>query len=167
VTEGPKERFLKHVAKTADENACWLWTGFIEKTGSAAGYGKFQMSTRRCLGAHRAAHLLFKGPIPSGHVIDHLCRNPACVNPKHLEAVTPRVNTLRGIGTSAINSQKTHCPKGHPYDQANTYLQRSKYGRQCRICQNEQSKLRNRRYRAAAKARGEILPTDKKKRRPS
>ncbi len=149
VTEGQKKRFFSHVEKPADENVCWLWTGFIEKTGSAAGYGKFQMSTGYCEWAHRAAHLLFKGPIPNGHVIDHLCRNPRCVNPKHLEAVTQRENTRRGTGTSAINAKKTHFPAGHPYDQANTYLQRSKYGRQCRICQNEKSKLRIRRYRAA------------------
>jgi hypothetical protein len=161
-----QRRFLRHVAPPTNKYACWRWTGFIEKTGSGAGYGKFQWSTGDCRWAHRAAYQLFKeDPIPPGHVIDHLCRNLACVNPNHLDAVPRRINTLRGIGPSAINARRTHCPKGHPYDQANTYLQRSKYGRQCKICQNEQSKLRNRRYRAAAKARGEILPTDDKKRR--
>jgi hypothetical protein len=155
------ERFLKDVAKTDDENACWLWTGRIEKTGRAPGYGRFLVRHRskwRNEWAHRVSYSLFNGPIPSRHVIDHLCRNPRCVNPKHLDAVTQRENALRGLGNSAINAKKTHCPKGHPYDRV------SKDGsRRCKICEREQCRDRKRKERAAAKAKGVILPTDIKK----
>jgi hypothetical protein len=164
------ERFLKHVKKNG-ENGCWLWTGFLERGGSGAGYGKFQMGTKQCMWAHRAAYILFIGPIPPGCVVDHVrnreCHNRACVNPKHLEAVTQRENTLRGLGNSAVNAKKTRCPKGHPYDATNTYFGKSKNDRRCRICQNEQSKIRNRRYRAVARERGEILPTDRKRSKKS
>jgi hypothetical protein len=80
------------------------------------------------------------GPIPRGLVIDHLCRNTICVNPDHMQVVTVRENTLRGNTFQARNLRKTHCPQGHPYDQANTYLHRGK--RHCRICQRDA----NRRY---------------------
>ncbi len=154
-----KNRFRKYIK--VDEKGCWLWTGFIEKRGSAAGYGRFQVKTGKCEWAHRVAYVLFKGAIPTGRVIDHLCRTRACVNPAHLEAVTRRQNTLRGVGTSAVNARKTHCPAGHPYDETNTARGRTKGDRRCRICQNEQSKLRNRRYRAAA--RGGRNPPDRQK----
>jgi hypothetical protein len=145
------DRFLKHVKKNGD-NGCWLWTGFLERTGSGAGYGKFQMSTKRSMWAHRAAYMLFVGQIPPGFVVDHVrdreCHNRACVNPRHLEAVTQQVNTLRGLGNSAINARKTHCPAGHPYDEANTYVGKSKRDRKCKICQIEKAKERYRRNKA-------------------
>jgi hypothetical protein len=78
------------------------------------------------------------GPIPPNRQLDHLCRNPQCVNPKHLDLVSHRENVLRGIGFYAINARKTHCPQGHPYTPENTivelYPSSPKSGRRCLIC---------------------------------
>lgn len=74
------------------------------------------------------------GPIADGMTLDHLCRNPACVNPAHLEPVSQRENNLRApTSVTSINSAKTHCKHGHPYDAANTYHMPGG-GRDCRKC---------------------------------
>jgi len=85
------------------------------------------------------------GPIPAGFHIDHLCRNRACANPAHLEAVPPRVNILRGVGMSAIHARQTECVNGHPFDISNTlFLPDGE--RCCRACNRErQRQLRRRR----------------------
>lgn len=83
------------------------------------------------------------GPIGAGMVIDHLCRNRACVNPGHLEVVTVRVNTLRGHTIQATNANKTHCKRGHPFDEANTrWIKHTRKSgvfleRRCRTCARE------------------------------
>lgn len=84
---------------------------------------------------HRFAYKLLVGAIPSDRVLDHLCRNPACVNPDHLESVTVRENTIRGIGPSALNAKKNECHRGHTFDVANTYIYRGR--RHCKECQRE------------------------------
>lgn len=72
------------------ETGCWIWRAGM----GAAGYG---MNNSRA--AHRVMYERHKGPIPDGLVLDHLCRNPPCVNPDHLEPVTPGENTRRGNST--------------------------------------------------------------------
>ncbi len=97
---------------------CWEWTGNL----SPRGYGRLTITLR----AHRVAYILAVGPIPRGLTIDHLCFNPSCVNPSHLEAVTDAVNNSR---------KRTHtvCRNGHLRTAANTRL--TKRGtRQCRAC---------------------------------
>jgi hypothetical protein len=91
--------------------------------------------------AHRVAYERAHGLLPKGLVIDHLCRNKACVNVEHLEAVTQRENQLRGVNTFAvINSQKTHCVHGHPFSGKNLRVARQRKKtywqtvRQCRAC---------------------------------
>jgi hypothetical protein len=63
--------------------------------------------------AHRISYTYYKGPIPDGLTIDHLCSNPACIRPSHLEAVTHRVNVLRGRCPAAVNAAKELCELGH------------------------------------------------------
>ena len=115
-------------------SGCWIWTGQIMWSG----YPLIKNENRRTTRAHRVAHELFKGPIPKGLTIDHLCRNRACVNPNHLEAVSIHANTMRSqISLSTINAKKTHCVHGHLLDKVNK--QGSRIHRSCRICNNARS----------------------------
>jgi hypothetical protein len=83
---------LRLVAQSGD---CWIWQGRI----TDCGYGQMSMPGRRKVYAHRASVIAFVGPIPDGAVIDHTCRNKACVNPAHLEVTTHSENTRRWWAT--------------------------------------------------------------------
>jgi HNH endonuclease len=123
-----ERRLLRHL-RPADD-------GCIEFTGKRQqdGYGQITVNGRSIV-AHRVAYEFYVGPIPDGLVLDHLCRNPGCVNPAHLEPVTQRVNLLRGIGVNAINAAKTHCIHGHEFTPENTYAAPSRpQRRDCRVC---------------------------------
>lgn len=113
---------------------CWTWAGGRTK----AGYGVVRLGPK-CELVHRVAYQWAFGPIPEGKVLDHLCRNRACVNPEHLEPVESGENTRRGVGPAASNAAKTHCPQGHEYTPENTYVARhsdgSFAGRKCRTCE--------------------------------
>jgi hypothetical protein len=133
------ERFWRHVVKT---DTCWLWTGSADRHG----YGRFTLNDHRNIKqrtklAHRYAYEELIGPIPEGLVLDHVkargCANPSCVNPAHLEPVTQRENTLRGKAAT-----KTHCKRGHLYDEANTGFTTQGH-RRCRTCaRDKQRRLR-------------------------
>ena len=108
-------------------STCWFW---LASTKAQSRYGQFHFRGRgEC--AHRVAYWHWRGDIPSGLVIDHLCRQPLCVNPKHLEVVTHRENCLRG-DAGLRNLRKTECPSGHAYDDENTVRDGRK--RRCRKC---------------------------------
>lgn len=77
-------------------NGCWLWTGATQGRSGHFNYGQVTVDNKRRL-AHRVAHELWVGPIPDGYEVDHLCRTPLCINPDHLEAVTPEENMRRAM----------------------------------------------------------------------
>lgn len=102
-------------------SSCWVWQGKLNNRGYPMISNKY---------AHRIGYELLVGSIPLGHEVDHLCFNPKCVNPQHLEAVTPLVNMRRAF------ARITHCPKGHEYTDANVFWKKTgKYlARNCREC---------------------------------
>jgi hypothetical protein len=133
-----KER-IDHFSCPEPNSGCWLWLGQVDRHG----YGCISFRDKPSL-AHRVSYEAYRGPIPAGLTLDHLCRVRCCVNPCHLEPVTPAVNTLRGNTIPARNKQKTHCIKGHPFNEKNTRVD-SRGRRCCRACQviaTRQYKLR-------------------------
>lgn len=137
-------RFWMRVDKTTSPDGCWLWTGSLTEKG----YGNVKLN-KRLVGVHRLAYQWAKGPIPEGLQIDHLCRVRHCVNPDHLEAVTLKVNVLRGVGITAMQARQTHCVQGHPFDGPNTaYTPRG--SRVCRACKRDVQRRQVAKKKAAA-----------------
>lgn len=115
-------------------SGCHRWRGTAMKTG----YGVFQGAV-----AHRVAYMTWKGPIPEGRQLDHLCRNPWCVNPEHLEPVFPLENVHRSVAARA----RPECKRGHSW--AVHGVTNSQGVRVCRRCRAESS----RKYDAKRSAR--------------
>lgn len=129
------DRFWPKVKKTKN---CWIWTG----TKNARGYGVIWTGGRMAL-AHRVIHDLLKIEINNGLEFDHLCRNPSCVNPAHLEAVTHQENMRRG---HFFNSTKSLCPHGHPYS-GNNLVINSNGSRECLVCKRARARAYAKRQR--------------------
>ncbi len=120
-----------------DEDGCWLWQRYVDRQG----YGMTSSRTHRY--AHRMVYAQMVGPIPEGRHLDHLChtmdagceggvscKHRRCVNPAHLEPVTPKENTRRSHSFIADRAAQTHCIHGHEFTPENTYIRRNG----CRIC---------------------------------
>lgn len=140
------DRFIEKIEFA--ENGCIEWTAGT----NGVGYGSFYRGRRSVEDngrtyAHRWSYEYFIEPIPEGMHLDHLCRNPKCVNPRHLEPVTCRENLLRGEGPSAVHAVKTHCPAGHPYSGDNLYVHPVKGQRYCRTCGRLRARAKYRRLR--------------------
>lgn len=151
----PQDPDIRFWAKVERTPTCWLWRGAL----TAWGYSKFWFDERHSSG-HRYAYIRFRGPIPADREVDHLCRVRHCVNPDHLELVTPRENQLRGDTFAARNLAKVACVRGHPLDEANThieYLAGRLPRRACRACKREDQRPRN----AAVSARRALLRAER------
>lgn len=118
---------IDRVAEKIDfTDDCWIWTACRDEKN----YGRIGVNGKSKY-AHRVLYELIVDQVSSGLELDHLCRNPPCVNPDHLEPVTHKINSLRG---DVWKRKATHCPKDHPYDKKNTYILPSTGERKCRRC---------------------------------
>lgn len=138
---GREERVL---SKVAYSHGCWLFQGKVD----VHGYDRIGHTDGTGL-AHRAVYIALIGDPGEDIALDHLCRNPACVNPWHMDPVPNAENVRRGCG-SQRRLAKTHCPHGHQYTPENTRIK--PWGaRECRACGNAGQRERRRRASAMAK----------------
>jgi hypothetical protein len=154
------DRFLEKIAPEPN-TGCWLWTAYARPVD---GYGEISVGGSKGGPqlAHRVAHELFKGPIPNGLEIDHLCRVRCCVNPDHLEPVTRAVNIERGVGPATLRAKYAatiRCPQGHEYTHGNTYFARTAKGytnRMCRTCLRDRKRARDAQRRMCVEVGGGV-----------
>lgn len=107
---------------------CWLWLSSLSVDGY--GYTRLRGQGRKHKRAHRVVYEWFKGPIPEGLQLDHLCRVRSCVNPDHLEPVTHKENMRRSPRVSGPT-----CQRGHSRNDAN-FVRTSSGQYRCRLCWN-------------------------------
>lgn len=124
------DRFYALVDKT---DGCWIWRGGRGGKGASV-YGVMRVAKDAPhTSAHRIAWELERSTIPTGMVIDHLCGNTLCVNPDHLEPVTPQENRRRQ------SARKTHCRHGHPLVAENVYVD-TRGHRSCLTCRSRRDR---------------------------
>lgn len=140
------QKFNAKIIKT--ESGCWILAGNDKSSKySAFPIGKGVFGIKGSFYGHRISFLLSGRELIEGLTIDHLCRNPRCVNPQHLEQVTYRENNIRSNNQCAINFRKNFCPKGHEYDEKNT--KRRNGWRYCKPCDALRQKEKRKRIREA------------------
>lgn len=113
-----------------EEGGCFTWRG-----AATCGYGAVSFRGKQ-VRAHRVVYEHFRGAIDEGKQLHHICGNPSCCNPWHLQVVDAREHTYLD-GAPAIARRKTHCKRGHPLIGDNLYI-RTEGRRQCRACRLEQ-----------------------------
>lgn len=123
----PVEARLLAGAVRNDDTGCLIWV----RSKNSRGYGLIGVDGRVEL-VHRVAHELWVGPIPDGQQVDHVydngCRSKLCIEPNHLEAVTPKENMQR-----TLKARRTHCPRRHELAGANVRINAAGT-RSCRAC---------------------------------
>lgn len=135
VSELTLSRFMEKV-EFIDPDECWIWVGCRHPRG----YGQF-WNGDKIVRAHRWIYESLLGPVSTDLVIDHLCRNTSCVNPRHLQEVTQRTNVLRGTAPAAHQARQTHCVHGHELIGENLYM-KPNGARQCVPCRRETDRRR-------------------------
>ena len=131
------DRFTAKISFSVDSE-CWTWTG----AKRSHGYGGMWFRGRFAP-AHRLAYEHWVGVIPDGFVIDHKCRNPLCVNPAHLDAVSWTENLLRGNHPTAVVCRTGLCKRGHSMVGAVVTKQGTRWCRTCaRKYKREESRAR-------------------------
>lgn len=120
-TLSPVERVM--AGSTITPDGCWEWQGYRNPEG----YGRM-WADRKFQLVHRITFEAQSGPVPTGLQLDHLCRNRACANPDHLEAVTARENTHRSMKHYVYvpRAPRTHCSRGHELTPENSYIRASR-----------------------------------------
>ena len=134
-----ESRFFRYVNKhgpfsvhVPNLGRCWIWEG-----GTNGFYGMFSIKIDgrwRNRGAHKISWELFnKATVLKGFFVDHMCRNKLCVNPRHLQIVTPLES--QHVSTDKTTATKTHCKHGHSLKDARLVHRSNGYvTRVCRVC---------------------------------
>ncbi len=143
-----EERFLSYVVDLPGSD-CLGWSGAKQK-----GYGRFQAASGKSVEAYKWAYERWVGPVPEGKELDHSCHDGrvcsggetcphrACTNLDHIVPRTHLDNVRRGS-----RARRTHCHRGHPFDAANTGIDKRGH-RYCRACARDNA----RRYRSLVDA---------------
>jgi hypothetical protein len=134
------DRFIAKVEwsdQRHDGTRCLVWNA-----AAVAGYGRFRVEGRTLV-SHRWLYERWVGPLGDNQ-LHHLCHNRACVNPTHMECLSVGEHARRH---HLERGEITHCPAGHPYDEANTYVHPTRGYRTCRKCHTKRQRERVRRLR--------------------